>query len=54
MQIFLDNFNKKVEESKEKLIAAGLIDKTVTIIEGEKKEMADIASKQYGLLSDHL
>ncbi|WP_141505177.1 AraC family transcriptional regulator [Paenibacillus luteus] len=47
-QALLDNFNAKVEESKEKLSAAGLKDKTVTIIEGGKKEMAVIASKQFG------
>ncbi|WP_438350410.1 AraC family transcriptional regulator [Paenibacillus sp. FA6] len=47
-QTLLDNFNMKIEESKEKLAAAGLKDKTVTIIEGGKKEMTVIASKQYG------
>ncbi|KQO15768.1 AraC family transcriptional regulator [Paenibacillus sp. Leaf72] len=44
----MENFNKKVEESKEKLKAAGVYDKTVSIIEGGKKEMSVIASKQYG------
>ncbi|WP_341279579.1 AraC family transcriptional regulator [Paenibacillus sp. FSL H8-0537] len=44
----MENFNKKVEESKEKLKAAGVYDKTVSIIEGGKKQMSVIASKQYG------
>ncbi|HEY2492562.1 MAG TPA: AraC family transcriptional regulator [Paenibacillus sp.] len=48
VQTLLTNFNKKVEESKEKLAAVGLNNKTVTIIEGGKKEMYVIASKQYG------
>ncbi|AJS58750.1 AraC family transcriptional regulator [Paenibacillus sp. IHBB 10380] len=48
VQTLLANFNKKVEESKEKLAAAGLTDKTVTIIEGSKKEMFVIMNKQYG------
>lgn len=44
----LDNFNSKVETSKEQLKAAGVLDKTVTIVEGDKKEMLVIESKEYG------
>lgn len=44
----LDNFHGKVEESKKKLKDAGILDKTVTIIEGGKKEMAIVESKLYG------
>lgn len=44
----LENFNKKVEESKEKLKAAGVYDKTVSIIEGGEKEMSIVTSKQFG------
>ncbi|OPA81001.1 AraC family transcriptional regulator [Paenibacillus selenitireducens] len=47
-QTILNNFNDKVETSKEKLRSAGLLDKTVTIIEGDKKEMNVIESEQYG------
>ncbi|WP_339203908.1 AraC family transcriptional regulator [Paenibacillus sp. FSL K6-3182] len=45
---FLDDFNNKVELSKEKLRSAGILDKTITIVEGDKKEMLVIESKQYG------
>lgn len=47
-QTLLDNFNTKVKESKEKLAAAGVLDKTVTIIEGGKKEMSVVTGKQFG------
>ncbi|MGG4144417.1 helix-turn-helix domain-containing protein [Paenibacillus algorifonticola] len=48
VKTLLENFDKKVEESKEKLKAAGVYDKTVSIIEGGKKEMSVVASKQFG------
>ncbi|WP_138754574.1 AraC family transcriptional regulator [Paenibacillus sinopodophylli] len=48
MQTLLANFNSKVEESKKKLADAGLQDKTVSIVEGGKKEMTVVASKQFG------
>ncbi|SFF19080.1 iron complex transport system substrate-binding protein [Paenibacillus algorifonticola] len=48
VKTLMENFNKKVEESKEKLKAAGVYDKTVSIIEGGKKQMSVISSKQYG------
>ncbi|WP_141505110.1 AraC family transcriptional regulator [Paenibacillus luteus] len=44
----LDHFHEKVETSKQKLAELGILDKTVTIIEGGKKEMAVIDSKLYG------
>ncbi|REK75140.1 AraC family transcriptional regulator [Paenibacillus paeoniae] len=44
----LDNFHAKVEDSKKKLAEQGILDKTVTIIEGGKKEMSVIESKLYG------
>lgn len=47
-QALLDSFQSKVEESKEKLRSAGLLDKTNTIIEGGTKEMLIIESKEYG------
>jgi iron complex transport system substrate-binding protein len=47
-QTLLDNFQAKIAESKSKLEAAGIMDKTVSIIEGGKKEMTVVASKQYG------
>jgi len=47
-QAILDDFNSKVESSKEKLRSAGILDKTITIVEGDKKEMLIIESKQYG------
>ncbi|MFF2480407.1 AraC family transcriptional regulator [Paenibacillus sp. NPDC058071] len=47
-QALLDNFHEKVERSKQKLDELGILDKTVTIIEGGKKEMAVIDSKLYG------
>ncbi len=36
-QALLDNFHEKVEKSKQKLDELGILDKTVTIIEGGKK-----------------
>ncbi|WP_338552200.1 AraC family transcriptional regulator [Paenibacillus sp. KS-LC4] len=47
-QALLDSFQSKVEESKEKLRSAGLLDKTITIIEGGTKEMLIVESKEYG------
>ncbi|MFE4711593.1 AraC family transcriptional regulator [Paenibacillus sp. NPDC056722] len=47
-QALLDHFHEKVEKSKQKLDELGILDKTVTIIEGGKKEMAVIDSKLYG------
>ncbi|MFF2885941.1 ABC transporter substrate-binding protein [Paenibacillus sp. NPDC057967] len=44
----LDNFHTKVEESKKKLDEQGILNKTVTIIEGGKKEMSVIESELYG------
>jgi iron complex transport system substrate-binding protein len=47
-QDFLNEFNNKVEVSKDKLRSAGVLDKTITIVEGDKKEMMVIESKEYG------
>jgi len=47
-QNLLDGFHDKVEKSKQKLAEKGIMDKTVTIIEGGKKEMTVIESKLYG------
>lgn len=47
-QTLLDNFYAKVEQSKQKLKAAGILDKRVSIMEGGKGEMSVISSKQYG------
>ncbi|MEK4462258.1 AraC family transcriptional regulator [Paenibacillus sp. FSL H8-0315] len=47
-QALLDNFHEKLEKSKQQLDELGILDKTVTIIEGGKKEMAVIDSKLYG------
>ncbi|MFC4306997.1 ABC transporter substrate-binding protein [Cohnella boryungensis] len=44
----LESFNVKLESAKEKLRAAGLLDKTVTIIEGGQKKMTVVMSSQYG------
>ncbi|MEK4058913.1 MULTISPECIES: AraC family transcriptional regulator [Paenibacillus] len=44
-----DGFHKKVEESKQKLQAAGILDHTISIMEGGKdRSMAVVASKQFG------
>ncbi|MDQ0091975.1 iron complex transport system substrate-binding protein [Paenibacillus anaericanus] len=47
-QTLLDNFYAKVEQSKQKLKDAGILDKRVSIMEGGKGEMSVISSKQYG------
>ncbi|MFF2885250.1 ABC transporter substrate-binding protein [Paenibacillus sp. NPDC057967] len=44
----LQQFYDKVESSKEKLRKAGMLDKTVTIMEGGKGNMLITASKKYG------
>ncbi len=44
----LKQFYEKVETSKQKLAEAGLLDKTVTIVEGGNGTMGVIASKDYG------
>lgn len=36
-QALLDNFHEKLEKSKQQLDELGILDKTVTIIEGGKK-----------------
>ncbi|EGL20121.1 MULTISPECIES: AraC family transcriptional regulator [unclassified Paenibacillus] len=45
---FMEAFNDKVKASREKLQAAGILDKTVSIVEGERKGMMVIESKHYG------
>ncbi|MBP1991458.1 AraC family transcriptional regulator [Paenibacillus eucommiae] len=47
-QVLLDNFYAKVEQAKKKLKEAGILDKTVTIMEGGKGSMGVVASKNYG------
>ncbi|MFP3391736.1 helix-turn-helix domain-containing protein [Brevibacillus sp. SIMBA_040] len=47
-QALLENFYAKVEESKKKLKEAGIMDKTVSIMEGGKGSMGVVNSKQYG------
>ncbi|GKU80019.1 AraC family transcriptional regulator [Paenibacillus sp. L3-i20] len=47
-QSLLNDFHGKVEESREKLRSSGVLDKTVTILEGGVKEMMIIESKEYG------
>ncbi|OBZ18323.1 hypothetical protein A8L34_01685 [Bacillus sp. FJAT-27264] len=48
-QNLFDDFHKKVEDSKQKLQAAGILDKTVSIMEGGKdRSMSVVNSKQFG------
>ncbi|GED71844.1 hypothetical protein BRE01_55460 [Brevibacillus reuszeri] len=47
-QALLANFYAKVEESKKRLKEAGVLDKTVSIMEGGKGNMGVVSSKQYG------
>jgi len=47
-QKLLDGFHTKVEQAKQKLKDAGIIDKTVTIVEGGKGSMSVIMSKHFG------
>jgi len=47
-QKLLDGFHAKVELAKQKLKDAGIIDKTVTIVEGGKGSMSVIMSKNFG------
>ena len=44
----MDNFYKKVELSKQKLQEAGILDKTVTIMESNKGSMAVMVGMGYG------
>ncbi|YCI23092.1 hypothetical protein M1D71_18405 [Paenibacillus sp. Z3-2] len=44
----MTNLNSKVEESKKTLADAGILDKTVSIVEGGLKGMVVVESKQYG------
>ncbi|GBF75303.1 hypothetical protein PA598K_03701 [Paenibacillus sp. 598K] len=44
----LEAFYLKVEDGKQRLAEAGLLDKTVTIVEGGKGSMGVVASKDYG------
>lgn len=44
----LEAFYLKVEDGKQRLAEAGLLDKTVTIVEGGKGSMGVAASKDYG------
>lgn len=46
--VLINNLNSKVEESKQKLADAGILDKTVSIVEGGLKSMSIAESKQYG------
>ncbi|RED86327.1 AraC family transcriptional regulator [Cohnella phaseoli] len=54
----LEDFRKNVETSKQKLQAAGVLDKTVTIMEGGAKEMFVVQSTHFGrgsqLIYDYL
>lgn len=47
-QEMLDNFRKKVEQSKEKLKQASILDKTATIMESNKGSMAVMTGLGYG------
>ncbi|MFC3803347.1 helix-turn-helix domain-containing protein [Cohnella sp. GCM10012308] len=47
-EALLADFDSKVAAGKEKLKAAGLADKTVTIVEGGLKQMSVVESKQFG------
>ncbi|BBI33290.1 AraC family transcriptional regulator [Cohnella abietis] len=47
-QTLLDNFNAKVEINKKKLQEAGILDKTVSIMEGGDKDMTVVTTKRYG------
>lgn len=47
-KVLLDNFYKKVELSKQKLQQAGILDKTVTIMESNKGSMAVMVGMGYG------
>ena len=47
-ETLITNLNSKVEESKKTLADAGILDKTVSIVEGGLKSMVVVESKQYG------
>lgn len=47
-ETLINNLNSKVEESKKALADAGILDKTISIIEGGLKSMVVVESKQFG------
>ncbi|WP_366295079.1 AraC family transcriptional regulator [Paenibacillus sp. AN1007] len=47
-EILINNLNSKVEDGKKKLADAGILDKTISIIEGGLKSMVVVESKQFG------
>ncbi|MGO4527553.1 AraC family transcriptional regulator [Paenibacillus sp. 2TAF8] len=47
-EVLIDNLNNKVKESKKTLSDAGILDKTISIIEGGLKGMVVVESKQFG------
>ncbi|QOS79980.1 ABC transporter substrate-binding protein [Paenibacillus sp. JNUCC31] len=47
-ETLITNLNNKVEESKKTLADAGILNKTVSIVEGGLKSMVVVESKQYG------
>lgn len=47
-QALLDNFYAKVEQSKQKLQKASILDKSVSIMEGGKGNMSVVSSQQFG------
>lgn len=47
-EVLINNLNSKVEESKKTLADAGILDKTISIIEGGLKGMVVVESKQFG------
>lgn len=47
-ETLITNLNTKVEESKKTLADAGILDKTISIVEGGLKGMVIVESKQFG------
>lgn len=47
-EVLINDLNSKVEESKKTLADAGILDKTISIIEGGLKGMVVVESKQFG------
>ncbi|MFX3646377.1 MAG: AraC family transcriptional regulator [Paenibacillus sp.] len=47
-KMLITNLNNKVEESKKTLADAGILDKTISIVEGGLKGMVIVESKQFG------
>ncbi|MEO2258050.1 AraC family transcriptional regulator [Paenibacillus amylolyticus] len=47
-ETLITNLNNKVEESKKTLADAGILDKTISIVEGGLKGMVIVESKQFG------